>query len=146
MLEQLAQDLQRWSMLLLYLAGKIKCIKMNFLTKCLYLFQCIPVFFPKIFFQTQDSVISQFLCNKKKLPECERVFYKKSEDFGGLAFPNCLYYYWSVNIRTMLFWCQTNFDEPIWLPLEEASFDSASLLSFVLPFKHKPYIRILAIS
>lgn len=136
-LEKLTQDMHRWSMLPLSLAGRISCIKMNVLPKFLYLFQCIPVFIPKKFFQSLDASISQFLWNKKP-PRIRKTVLQKIKESGGLALPNFLYYYWSVNVRTMLFWC-SNGNKPNWLSMEEASCDSASLCSLLcLPLKSSP--------
>ncbi|KAJ0001377.1 hypothetical protein NQD34_006397 [Periophthalmus magnuspinnatus] len=87
LLDQLTQDLHRWSMLPLSLAGRISCIKMNILPKFLYLFQCIPVFIPKRFFQSLDSSIAQFLWNKKP-PRIRKIALQKGREDGGLALPN----------------------------------------------------------
>uniref|UniRef100_A0A3Q3A000 Reverse transcriptase domain-containing protein n=1 Tax=Kryptolebias marmoratus TaxID=37003 RepID=A0A3Q3A000_KRYMA len=130
LLDQLTQDLQRWSMLPLSLAGRISCIKMNVLPKFLYLFQCLPVFVPKKFFRSLDASVFQFIWNRKP-PRIRKSILQKSKEMGGLATPNFLCYYWSVNIRTMLFWRNTNCETPKWLPIEEASCSSASLLSLL---------------
>lgn len=46
--EKLKSDLQRWGSLLLSLAGKINCVKMNVLPRFLYLFQNLTVYLQKI--------------------------------------------------------------------------------------------------
>lgn len=82
LLDRLTEDLHRWSLLPLSLAGRINCIKMNVLPKFLYLFQCIPVFIPKRFFHSLDSTISQFIWNGKTQQEYRKAFYKKLRSLG----------------------------------------------------------------
>ncbi len=54
-------NFQRWGNLPLSLPGRVQCVKMNVLPKFLYIFQCLPVFIPKSFFQKIDSAISSFI-------------------------------------------------------------------------------------
>uniref|UniRef100_A0A9J8DJL7 Uncharacterized protein n=1 Tax=Cyprinus carpio carpio TaxID=630221 RepID=A0A9J8DJL7_CYPCA len=55
----------RWNNLPLSLIGKINVIKMNVLPKFLFLFQSIPLFLPKYFFDSLDKMISSFIwCTK----------------------------------------------------------------------------------
>ena len=130
LLARLTQDLQRWSLLPLSLAGRINCVKMNVLPKFLYLFQCIPIFLTKRFFHSLDHTISQFLWNKKP-PRIKKDTLQKPKELGGLALPNFLLYYWATNIRAMLHCCCTNDQPPPWLQVEEASCGSSSLMSLL---------------
>lgn len=130
LLARLSQDIHRWSLLPLSLAGRINCIKMNVLPKFLYLFQCIPIFLPKHFFHSLDSVISQFIWNKST-PRIKKDILQKPKQLGGLALPNFLLYYWAANIRTILYWCHTSSQPPSWLQVEEASCSPSSLLSLL---------------
>ena len=50
-LEKAKQDLNRWSVLPISLAGRINSVKMTILPRFLFLFQTVPVFIPKVFFQ-----------------------------------------------------------------------------------------------
>jgi len=58
LIEKLKLDLKKWNLLFLSLAGRINCVKMNILPRFLYLFQCIPIFLTKSFFQNLDKLIS----------------------------------------------------------------------------------------
>ena len=54
LLANLKQDFECWDHLPLSLGGRINAVKMNVLPKFLYIFQCLPFFFNKIFlFQTE---------------------------------------------------------------------------------------------
>lgn len=127
---QVKQDLQRWSLLPLSLAGKINCIKMNVLPKFLYLFQCIPVFIPKSFFQSLDGLISRFIWHKQ-IPRIKKHILQQNKDAGGLALPNFLLYYWATNTRTLLYWISGNNHPPSWFQIEKSSCESSSLTSFL---------------
>lgn len=50
LLSHLTRDFQHWTPLPLSLAGCLTCVKMNVLSRFRYLFQCIPIFYPKVFF------------------------------------------------------------------------------------------------
>ena len=50
LVSKLKLDFQKWNVIHLSLAGRINCIKMNVLSRFLYLFQCLPIFLPKSFF------------------------------------------------------------------------------------------------
>lgn len=130
LLARLSRDVHRWSLLPLSLAGRINCIKMNVLPKFLYLFQCVPIFLPKSFFHSLDSLISQFIWNKHT-PRLKKEILQKPKNLGGLALPNFLLYYWAANIRTLLHWCHTNSQSPPWLQIEEASCSPSSLMSLL---------------
>lgn len=49
LINKLKLDFQRWSILHFNLAGKVDCIKMNVLPRVMYFFQCLPLFFTKVF-------------------------------------------------------------------------------------------------
>lgn len=49
LLTNLKQNFERWDHLPLSLGGRINTVKMNVLPKFLYIFQCLPFFFNKIF-------------------------------------------------------------------------------------------------
>ena len=111
---------------------------MNVLPKFLYLFQCIPIFLPKVFFHSFDSSISQFIWNKST-PRLKKETLQKPKQLGGLALPNFLLYYWAANIRAILHWCRTNSQSPAWLQIEEASCSPSSLMSLLcLPLTSSP--------
>ena len=56
LLKQTEINLEHWRPLPLSVAGCINSIRMNILPKFTYLFQCIPVFIAKSFFQKLNSV------------------------------------------------------------------------------------------
>lgn len=102
-LKKLESDLQRWSVIYLSLAGKINCVKMNVLPRLLYLFQSLPIFLPKSFFQSTNRLISSFIWGGKQ-PRIRREFLEKPKKDGGLALPNLLNYYWAANLQKIIYW------------------------------------------
>lgn len=59
------EDFARWSVLPLFLACRINLIKMIVLLRFLYLFQNLPIFIKKSFFNNQDKLIVSFLWGNK---------------------------------------------------------------------------------
>ena len=82
---------------------------------------------PYNLFHSLDSSLSQFIWNKST-PRIKNEILQKPKQFGSLALPNFLLYYWAANIRTILYWCSTNSQPPSWLQVEEASCGPSSLM------------------
>ena len=138
LISQIKQLTNRWSPLSLSLIGRINAIKMILLPKFLYLFQALPVFIPKSFFDTVDSKISSYVWQNKN-PRLSRKFLQKSKKEGGLALPNLRFYYWATNIRNLIHWKQ-ELDMPScpqWVDMECKAVRGYSLYSILgssLPF------------
>lgn len=96
-------DLQRWSCLQLSVAGRIQTIKMNVLPRYLYLFQCLPIFLPRSFFRSIESIISSFLW-AGKWARANKTLLERKRSVGGLGLPNLLGYYWAANVQIFLLW------------------------------------------
>lgn len=126
------QDLSRWSLLPISLAGKVNVIKMSVLPRYLYLFQSLPVFIPGAYFKKLDSAISSFLWNGKK-PRLRKEHLQKLKQDGGLALPNFRYYYWAANLCCLSFWARYGFSDegPKWVELEKLSSSSVSLPAII---------------
>lgn len=89
LLDRNRQDVIRWSSMPLSLAGRISTVKMNILSKFLYLFQCVPYFIPKAFFKKLDSMISSFIWNNKS-PPIHKLFLQRQKLFGFTELSNIL--------------------------------------------------------
>ena len=90
LLTRIQKDFERWSLLNLSLIAHVNSVKMNILPR-LYLFQCIPLFLPQSFFHKLDSLISEFILNKK-VPRMRKQYLPRPK-LGGLALPNLRFYY-----------------------------------------------------
>ncbi len=75
-LKKLESDFQRWSVIYLSLAGKINCVKMNVIPRLLYLFQSLPIFLPKSFFQSTNRLLSSFIWGGQKAKNTQRLSWK----------------------------------------------------------------------
>ncbi|KAM7402819.1 hypothetical protein PAMP_018030 [Pampus punctatissimus] len=128
LIERLKQDIRVWDLLPLSLSGRINTIKMIFLPRLLYLFQNIPIYLTKFFFQSIDNIISTFIWNKKP-PRIRRSILQRPRFQGGLALPHFMNYYWSANSRALHYWMLDEDlpDTPFWLNLERATCNSTSL-------------------
>lgn len=131
-LERMQHDFERWSLLPLNLAARINCVKMNTLPKFSYLFQCIPVFLPLAFFQKIDSLILEFIWNKKK-PRLRKDFLQRPKRLGGMALPNFRFFYWASNLRVLQYWLKldTFHPAPAWLAMESFSCKPTSLSALI---------------
>ncbi len=103
LLEQVEQDLKRWALLPLPVAGRINYIKMNVLPNFTYLFQCIPVFIPNSFFCRLDSALGSFIWNGKPA-RMSKIVLQRPKSLGGMPLPNFQFYYWASNIHPILHW------------------------------------------
>ena len=83
LLAQIKTDFQRWGSLPLSLIGRISTVKMSVLPTFLFLFQCLPIFLPKSFFKTVDSIICHFLWNGK-IPRVRQKVSQNCKFYGGL--------------------------------------------------------------
>lgn len=63
--EKTKRDMERWPTLPLSLARRINSVKMTIVPRFLFLFQAIPVFIPKSFFEELNKCTSTFIWNKK---------------------------------------------------------------------------------
>lgn len=130
LLDQITQDLQRWSHIAISLAGKINIIKMTILPKFLFLFQCIPVYIKKSFFDNLDQIISEFIWNRK-IPRIRKTFLQRPKSKGGMGLPNFQTYYWASNIKMMACWLQKQ--PRLWVSIESACCLLFSPLSTICP-------------
>ena len=72
-ISKITSNSQRWGNLPLSLIGKINVVKMNILPKLLFLFQSVPLFLPKHFFDSLDKIICSFIWGGKSPRVCKRV-------------------------------------------------------------------------
>ncbi len=126
------------------LIGRVNCIKMTVLPRFLYLFQCLPIFLSKTFFNKLDQPFSQFYMGWE-IPRIRKEFLQKNRIDRGLALPKLLYYYWAANAQKIIFWMHslggTDWDEPATslqalitsgLPIKIAQQTSNSVVHFTL--------------
>ena len=135
LLEKTEKDFDRWSTLPLSLAGRINLIKMVVMPKFLYLFQHIPIYITKSFFDKVDRIISKFLWGIKPA-RIRKIILQSAKKDGGLALPNLRRYYWAANVQKILYWMTADQDcSPAWIQLEKAAshFSLHSALCSQLP-------------
>ena len=95
--------MNRWMNLPLSVAGRVNLIKMIILPKFSYLFQNIPIFIKKSFFNLLDKSITSFIWNGK-VHRIKKSALQRPKDNAGLALPNFIYYYWACNMQKILHW------------------------------------------
>lgn len=75
-MQKIKSSLTQWKPLPLSLIGRVNVVKMNILLKCMYLFQCLPLFIPKSFFSNLDSLTLDFIWNGKVPSISKKNIYK----------------------------------------------------------------------
>lgn len=66
LLKEIRSDLNRWDVLPLSLLGRIECIRMNILTRLLFLFQNLPVVVPQsIFLISREAIVKIYMAEQK---------------------------------------------------------------------------------
>lgn len=125
LLQEIQNDLIRWSKLPLSLIGGIACIKMKILPRLNYLFSNIPVIPPDKWFWTLDSLIIKFYWNNKK-PKIKHETLQKSKPHGGLNTPNFQTYFIANQLQYLTKWIKPS-PNHLWIKLEQASCNNISL-------------------
>lgn len=121
------QDLQKWNRLPLSLADRVQTVKINILLRYLYLFQCLPIYLPRSFFNSVNSIISTFVWAGKRA-RANKSLFQRNRSSGGLGLPNLLGYYWAANVQKILLWFTS--PQSSWCQLE-ANSCSTSLQALV---------------
>ncbi len=126
LLKHVQEDFDCWSMFKLSLVARTNSVKTNTLPKFLYLFQCVSIFLPQIFFRRIDTIISKF-------PGIHKQFLQRPKALGGMALPNLRFYYWAAHLRIIQSWLQfdSHHSMPVWLKLEAVSCHPVSLAALV---------------
>lgn len=142
LLTRIREDWERWSVLNLSLVARVNSVKINILPRLSYLFQYIPLFLPQTFFHKVDSLVLEFVWNKK-VPRMRKQYLQRPSSLGGLSLPNIRFYYWAANIRILKYWLQYEaLDPPLtWLVIEANSTKPVSLKALVHSPIHSPYTK-----
>lgn len=95
-------------------------------------FSSVPIFLPQSFFRKLDSIILEFIWNKK-VPRLRKKYLLRPKPLGGLALPNMTFYYWAATIRILKFWLQYEPLDPMptWVTMEAFSTKPVSLKAVV---------------
>lgn len=94
-------DLSRWKLIPFTLLEKISIIKMNILSRFLFLFQNLPLLVPNASFKQWDNLLRKFLWNEKK-PRVKIKTLQQRKEMGGLALPNLANYFNAAQIKPIL--------------------------------------------
>ncbi len=104
--EKSKKDMARWAKLPLSIVGRI----------------LIPILIKKAFFNSLHNSLPSFIWNGKP-HRINRNALQRPKELAGLVLPNCIYYYWACNIKTMLHWRER--DQPgrhdAWVQMETSS-------------------------
>ncbi len=100
---KIKQDLNRWSLLPLSLFGRIDAIRMNILSRFLYLFKALPLYINETTFKGWDRMLLKFIWDNKKTRVKMKTL-KLAKRHGGLALPSLHNYYKAAQIQTLRAW------------------------------------------
>lgn len=124
-MKTIAASIDSWTSLPISILGRVNVLKMNILPKLLYLFQSIPLPPPPELFNWLKKKILGFVWNNGRSRLRLSLLYLPF-DRGGLKCPNFKLYYWSTQLRTIMFYF-TDKDKPHWVEMESHN------LSLALP-------------
>lgn len=83
--------------------GKAAIVKMNLSSKCLYLFQTIPLRLPKSFFAALKSALIRYILKGKK-SRLNYQIHARAKEQGGIALPDIELYYKVSHLAHILDW------------------------------------------
>ncbi|KAF7646938.1 hypothetical protein LDENG_00180290 [Lucifuga dentata] len=142
LIKQIKEDLTRWEVLPLSLFGRVETVKMNVLSRLLYLFQSLPVWVPVSTFNLLDKLISKFIWQNKR-PRIRLKTLCSPKEKGGIGLPNLKYYYWAAQLSAVVEWIN-NSQEAGWVQIEQSSAHGIRLS--VLPFLNRKCLNKLKIN
>lgn len=119
-MECISQSTDRWMSLPISLIERINILKINILRKLIYLFQNIPLVPPTHIFLKMKKLFPKFLWNAKH-PKIHLSLIYPPSDGAGLKYPNLLWYYWAIQLRTLVLYFSA--DPPVWMNMESYSID-----------------------
>ena len=130
-LNKLKENVEKWRTLPISLIGRVNAIKMVSLPRFLYLFQNVPIYIPKSYFKSIDSIIMPFIWGYKS-HRISKAHLQKPREHGGLGLPCFLHYYWAANARVMVYWQFAQEKDvrpalPPWLAIEKSLTPKTSL-------------------
>lgn len=105
-LNRVKADLDRWISLPNSLRARVSIVKMNILPRINFISSMITLSPPVNHWDKINSIISQFIWNKKRL-RLKRSTTQRGVDSGGLSVPNFKFYFWSFVLRPILVWHDT---------------------------------------
>ena len=94
-LNKLKEKIEKWRTLPISLIGRVNTVKMVSLPRFLYLFQNVPIYIPKSYFKSIDSIIMPFIWGYKA-HRISKAHLQKPREHRRLGLPCFLHYYWAV--------------------------------------------------
>lgn len=107
------QDTDRWSALLLSLAGRINSVKITIMPRFFISVSSNPRLYSQIPFKELNKCTFTLY---KNVPRIRKEYLERQKEEGDLSLPNYLYYYWAANIHKLMFWVSDLKDDesPVW--------------------------------
>lgn len=133
LLKKIKEDLDYWKLLPISLLGRINTIKMNILPRLSFLFQSLPCYLHKAFFDSLNKLISSFVW-KNSTPRISFKTLIRAKENGGLGLPDLQLYYWAAQTKGMISWIHLDCRTAHWTGIEEE-------LCSPTPLTFLPYIN-----
>lgn len=118
LIQNLVNDLKKWSTRLFSWFGRAAIIKMNVLPRLLYLLQTVPVKLPPAFFITYRRTCSDFFWGKL----CPRISYSRltiPKLKGGIGLPDIRKYQQACHLTRIIDW-NIHHKTKAWVHLEHS--------------------------
>ena len=106
--EEIKKDIERWATLPLDLNSRMEAIKINVLSRLLFLFQSLPVEVPQEQFNAWDKLISRFIWAGQR-PRIKFQTLQLAKGEGGMGLPNLKMYYYAAQLRYVGCWCKPDY-------------------------------------
>lgn len=109
LLQQIQSDIKRWELIPIFsFESRIDTVKMSILSRILYFFQTLPITITDNYFNKWDKLISRFIWQGKR-PRVRLKTLQLSKEKGGVSLPCLKDYYISAQFRTLVCWCNPDY-------------------------------------